>query len=96
MDKLLENLLLVHFHLFELDDKQAFEQFEGGEKAKFNHVIMIFAEKFGYTKSATAILKIRLSRRRNRSGSKEAFTSLGKNDPIHISAKSFGSKLTLL
>ena len=38
IDKLFEIPLMVHFHLFELDEKRAFEQFEGGPKAKFDHV----------------------------------------------------------
>ena len=48
--------LLVHFHLFELDQKQVFGQLEGGLKAKFDHVIIYFKEKFRWTKSETACI----------------------------------------
>ena len=58
IDKLFEIPLLAHFHLFELDQKWVFEQFEGGPKAEFDHVIIYFEAKFGCTKSETSFICI--------------------------------------
>ena len=54
IDKRFEIPLLVHSHLFELDQKRLFEQF--GPKAKFYHMVIYFEEKFGWTKSETACI----------------------------------------
>ena len=45
IDKRFENSLLVHFHLFEV-----------GPKAKFDHMVIYFEEKLGWTKSETACI----------------------------------------
>ena len=40
-----ENSLLIHLHLFELDQKRKLEEIQSGPKAESRHVIMNFEKK---------------------------------------------------
>ena len=55
IDILFEIPLLIHFHLYELNQKQVFGEFEGTPNAKFDHVIIYFENKFGFTKIEACI-----------------------------------------